>query len=68
VDPLLVRPEDAARALSLSRTTVYELLARGELASIKVGSARRIPVGALQAWIDRQQANIAQEVTPSMMG
>jgi excisionase family DNA binding protein len=61
VDRLLLRPEEAARVLSLSRSTLYELLARGELASIKVGAARRIPVDALHAWIDRQRVPLEED-------
>ena len=53
-EPLLVRVEEAARMLSLSRSTIYELLDRGELPSVRCGAARRIPVAALRAWIDRQ--------------
>ena len=48
---LLVRVEEAARLLSLGRSTVYEMIAGGELRSVKCGSARRIPVAALQQWI-----------------
>jgi excisionase family DNA binding protein len=50
-EPLLVRVEDAARILSLSRSKVYEMLDRGELPSVRAGSARRIPLAALHAWV-----------------
>jgi excisionase family DNA binding protein len=49
--PLLVRVEDAARMLSLSRSIVYEMLNSGELPSVRRGSARRIPLAAIHAWI-----------------
>jgi putative molybdopterin biosynthesis protein len=39
----LLRIEDAARVLKLSRTTVYDLLRRGELRIVRVGRAVRIP-------------------------
>ncbi len=52
---LLVRPQEAARLLSLSRTMLYQLLTTGEIASLKVGSARLIAVDALRDWIARQQ-------------
>lgn len=48
---LLVRVEEAARLLSLGRSTVYEMIASGELRAVKCGAARRIPVAALQQWI-----------------
>ena len=55
MDPLLLRPSDAARALAMSRTSLYALLATGELESIKVGAARLIPVEALRAFVDRHR-------------
>lgn len=53
-EPLLLRVEEAARMLSLSRTTVYLLLESGQLPSIKCGTARRIPRAALDEWIAQQ--------------
>ena len=53
-EPLLVRVEEAAQILSLSRSTIYEMLGSGELPSVRRGSARRIPVAALHAWIALQ--------------
>lgn len=54
VEPLLVRVEEAARLLSLSRSTIYEMMDAGELPSIRRGTARRIPVAALREWVDQQ--------------
>jgi excisionase family DNA binding protein len=54
IEPLLVRVEEAARLLSLSRSTIYEMLDRGELPSVRCGTARRIPLAALRAWVEHQ--------------
>jgi excisionase family DNA binding protein len=54
VEPLLVRVEEAARILSLSRSTIYEMMDAGELPSVRRGTARRIPVAALRDWVARQ--------------
>ena len=54
MDKLLLRPVEAAEAIGISRTKIYELLARGELPSIRVGSSVRVPVDALRAWIAQQ--------------
>ncbi|HEY3228825.1 MAG TPA: helix-turn-helix domain-containing protein [Roseiflexaceae bacterium] len=54
IDPLLVRVEEAARLLSLSRSMIYALLNSGELPSVRCGTARRIPLAALQAWVKGQ--------------
>lgn len=48
---LLVTPEEAGDMLGLSRTTVYGLLTSRQLASVRIGRARRIPVAALNAFI-----------------
>jgi excisionase family DNA binding protein len=54
IEPLLVRVEEAARMLSLSRSTIYEMMDAGELPSVRRGSARRIPVAALREWVNQQ--------------
>src|SRR5262249_16026723 len=50
---LLFKVEEAAQLLSLSRKTLYDLMHRGELASLKIGGSRRIPLTALHAFIAR---------------
>jgi excisionase family DNA binding protein len=54
VEPLLVRIEEAARILCLSRSTIYAMLDAGELPSVRRGAARRIPVAALREWIAQE--------------
>lgn len=39
--------EAVAENLKISRATVYALLGRGEIASVKIGRSRRIPRAAL---------------------
>ena len=51
-DDLLLTPEEAARALRVGRNKVYELIASGELPSVKLGRCRRIPVDALRQFVD----------------
>lgn len=48
---LLLTPADAAKALGISRTRVYELMASGMLRSVKIGRSRRIPVDALAKFV-----------------
>ncbi len=55
-EKLLFTPELAAELLSLSRATVYELIAAGELGSIKIGRSRRISPQALRVYIERLEA------------
>ncbi len=42
-----VRPSEAARRLGVSRSTIFELLACGDLRSVKLGRCRLIPVSEL---------------------
>lgn len=49
---LLLTPEEAARALSISRSKLYELIARGQLHSVRIGTSRRIPVSALVEFVE----------------
>jgi excisionase family DNA binding protein len=53
---LLLKVEEAAQMLSLSRKTLYDLMSRGELASLKIGGSRRIPLSALHDFIARLEA------------
>ena len=50
-DLRLVTLPDAARLVSVSRGSLYDLLTTGELASVHIGRSRRIPVGELRRYI-----------------
>jgi excisionase family DNA binding protein len=52
MEPLLLRPEDAAKALGLGRSKMYALLADGTIPSVRVGTSLRVPSEALKAWVD----------------
>ena len=56
---LLLRPEDAARALGVGRTKVYELMRSGALRSVRVGGLRRVPVAALNEFVTRLEEEAA---------
>lgn len=47
----LLTVEEAAQRLSLSRNFIFRLIASGELTSIAVGRARRIPLTALVEFV-----------------
>jgi excisionase family DNA binding protein len=50
---LLLTVPDAAEALAISRSKLYELLASGAIASIRIDGSRRIPLTALEAYVSR---------------
>ena len=49
-------PKEAAKALGLSQSYVYELLASEALPSITIGRTRRIPRRALEAFVEARSA------------
>jgi excisionase family DNA binding protein len=53
MERLLLTPEEAAEALAICRAKVYDLLRSGELRSMRIGSARRIPATALREFIEK---------------
>jgi excisionase family DNA binding protein len=52
-DMTLLTVEEAARRLSLGRTTFYGLLKEGQIASVRIGRLRRIPAEELTAYTAR---------------
>jgi excisionase family DNA binding protein len=52
---LLLTMIEAARVLSIGRTTMYELAAAGEIEVVHIGRSARVPVGALEEYVDRQR-------------
>ena len=52
LERLLLRPNEAAHAMGISRTKTYSLIASGDLPSVRIGGSVRVPAMALQTWID----------------
>jgi excisionase family DNA binding protein len=53
VTRLLLTVPEAAEALAISRSKLYELLATNAVASIRIDGSRRIPLSALEEYISR---------------
>jgi excisionase family DNA binding protein len=58
---LLLTILEAAQRLNLSRSLMYDLVLSGQVVSLKIGRARRIPASEIQAFIDRQLATLGQD-------
>ncbi|HXG69800.1 MAG TPA: helix-turn-helix domain-containing protein [Gemmatimonadaceae bacterium] len=56
-ETLLLKPQEAADQLRVSRAKTYELISSGQIPSIRVGSSVRVPAGALREWISQQLAD-----------
>ena len=72
MEKLLLRPHEAAEALQLCRSKVYELIASGAIPSITIGKSRRVPLEGLREWVRAQTEAGAMErstlVSPSTVG
>jgi excisionase family DNA binding protein len=53
---LLVTVGEAAQMLGIGRSLMYELVSGAEVASVKIGGVRRIPMAALDEFVNRQLA------------
>ncbi len=52
-DQLLYKPEPAAAALDIGRSKLFELIASGQIETVQIGRARRIPRQALEDYVAR---------------
>lgn len=50
---LLLTVVEAAQMLSVGRTTLFGLIRSGQLASVRIGSARRVSVRAIEEFVDQ---------------
>jgi excisionase family DNA binding protein len=55
-DPLLLTPEEAAKLLSVGRTTVYALIKAGDLHPVHIGRSCRISRAELERYVRRLEA------------
>lgn len=51
-EPLVYRVEQAAVALQLGRSTIYELIRSGQLRSVKSGRRRLVPKDAVVEYLE----------------
>jgi excisionase family DNA binding protein len=57
--PILVSVDDAAQMLSIGRTAAWELVRKRKIRSVKIGRARRVPIAAIQEYIQRLLDDVA---------
>ena len=67
LEPLLLRPLEAARLLGIGRSKLFEMMARDELPVVRMGRCVRIPRHELAAWID-EQARADMALKEAFMG
>ena len=61
---LLLTVPEAAEALAISRSKLYELIAAGLVRSVRIDGSRRVPIEAVESYVagllDREEASDAQ--------
>ena len=57
MERLLLRAEEVQKALGLGRSKVYEMMACGELPTIRIGRSVRVPADGLREWLDHQRGH-----------
>jgi len=67
VKRLLLKPEEAAAALGIGRSKLYELLSAGRIPSVKVDGSRRIALADLEAFVESLRTSVDAEA-PSFDG
>jgi excisionase family DNA binding protein len=69
--PELLRVPDVARALSVSRASVYRWIATGRLPGVRLGgpgSPLRVPAGELEEWLALSHVSPAERRVPERTG
>jgi len=56
IQPLLLTPPEAAKALGISERTLFDLTKEGKLLAVRIRRLVRYSWAELQAFIERQQA------------
>jgi excisionase family DNA binding protein len=51
IEPLALRPDNAAHAIGISPRKMRQLLGQGRILSIKHGNTRLVPIGALHQFL-----------------
>jgi excisionase family DNA binding protein len=61
---VLLTPTEAAVALGIGRSKVYELMRSGALVSVRIDSCRRIPIDDLTALVARLRGDDQEDAPP----
>ncbi|MFG1817036.1 helix-turn-helix domain-containing protein [Kribbella sp. NPDC049174] len=51
--------EEAAAALRIGRTRMFDLIAKGEVSSVLIGRSRRVSVDALRKYAEKLESTAA---------
>lgn len=57
MDKILLKPSEVTQVLGIGRSLVYELIARGDIPSVRIGRCIRVPHESLQKWIKEKETS-----------
>jgi excisionase family DNA binding protein len=64
VEPIFLRPREAAALAGLSTRAIYGAINRGELRAVRLCSRLRIPRDAFEAWVASSKVRVEHRVAP----
>jgi excisionase family DNA binding protein len=53
---IALRPARVAEILDISRSKAYQLIAAGDIPSVRIGSSIRVPADRLREWLEQKTA------------
>ena len=56
MERLLLKPMEVAQALGIGRSLAYDLIARREIPSVRIGRCIRVSADSLQQWLKDQES------------
>jgi excisionase family DNA binding protein len=58
---IVLTVEEAAEALGIGRTLMYELIGSGAVESVTIGRLRRVPADALGAFVNQLRKSVGEQ-------
>lgn len=60
IEPLLLKPAEAAECLTISPRKLWSMTNAGEIPCIRMGKAVRYDLADLRDWIEQNKVNLAE--------
>lgn len=61
MEKMLLKPSEVTKVLNIGRSLVYELIAQGQIPSIRLGRCIRVPSASLEKWIKDHEITKTKE-------
>ena len=57
MEKMLLKPSEVGQILGIGRSLVYELIASGQIPSVRLGRCIRVPAESLQRWLSDKESS-----------